>query len=123
MYLRKKNFIKTVTDFGIKIALDNFGTNTTSLSTLSAYPFTTLKITNEDVNNLLTKKKTNKIFTKALLAITKELNIQVIAQGIESKEHLDKIKTLGCKFGQGFYLNEPLYKIEFENLLATRKTI
>lgn len=120
---RKKTFIKTVTDFGIKIALDNFGTNTTSLSTLSAYPFTTLKITNEDVNNLLTKKKTNKIFTKALLAITKELNIQVIAQGIESKEHLDKIKTLGCKLGQGFYLNEPLYKIEFENLLATRKTI
>ena len=55
------------------------------------------------------------------VATAKELNIKVIAQGIETSEHLSHLKKIGCKFGQGFYFEKPLYQIEFENLLLQEK--
>ena len=110
-----------MSEYGVKICLDKFGTKTSSLSLLSSYHFDTLKINREVVNQLLLKNKVNLIFTKALLAITKELNIKVIAQGIETSEHLSHLKKIGCKFGQGFYFEKPMYQIEFENLLLQEK--
>lgn len=121
LYPRLERFINTMSKFGVKICLDQFGTKTASLSMLSSFHFDTLKINREVVNQLLLKNKVNLIFTKALLAITKELNIKVIAQGIETSEHLSHLKKIGCKFGQGFYFEKPLYQIEFENLLLQEK--
>ena len=121
LYPRLERFINAMSKFGVKICLDQFGTKTASLSLLSSFHFDTLKINREVVNQLLLKNKVNLVFTKALLAITKELNIKVIAQGIETSEHLSHLKKIGCKFGQGFYFEKPLYQIEFENLLLQEK--
>lgn len=121
LYPRLESFINTMSKFGTKICLDQFGTKTSSLSILSSYHFDTLKINKNIVNQLMLKNKVNYIFTKALLAITKELNVKVIAQGIETSEHLSQLKKIGCKFGQGFYFEKPLYQIEFENLLLQEK--
>jgi EAL domain-containing protein (putative c-di-GMP-specific phosphodiesterase class I) len=119
--MRLGKFINTVSEFGIKVCLDKFGTKTSSLSLLNSFHFDTLKMNQDVLNSLLSKNKVNIIFTKALLSITKELNIKVVALGVENSEHLLPLKKLGCKFGQGFYFERPLYHIEFENLLLQEK--
>jgi EAL domain-containing protein (putative c-di-GMP-specific phosphodiesterase class I)/GGDEF domain-containing protein len=121
LIMRLGKFINTVSEFGIKVCLDKFGTKTSSLSLLNSFHFDTLKMNQDVLNSLLSKNKVNIIFTKALLSITKELNIKVVALGVENSEHLLPLKKLGCKFGQGFYFERPLYHIEFENLLLQEK--
>ena len=121
LIMRLGKFINTVSEFGIKVCLDKFGTKTSSLSLLNSFHFDTLKMNQDVLNSLLSKNKVNIIFTKALLSITKELNIKVVALGVENPEHLLPLKKLGCKFGQGFYFERPLYHIEFENLLLQEK--
>ena len=81
LIMRLGKFINTVSEFGIKVCLDKFGTKTSSLSLLNSFHFDTLKMNQDVLNSLLSKNKVNIIFTKALLSITKELNIKVFEKG------------------------------------------
>lgn len=91
---------------GVRLAFDDFGTGFASLSTLKNFPVDKIKIDKSFVAEL----NNNKIcfaIVGSIIHIAKELNIDVVAEGIENTEQLDIIKDLGCNIGQGFFWGIP----------------
>ena len=92
---------------GVSLAIDDFGKGHSSLSHLKHIPTTTLKIDRGFVNDILTDKYDLAI-VEAILTLTKTLEIEVIAEGIETQEQKQLLCRLGCKLGQGFLFSHPL---------------
>lgn len=92
---------------GIKIALDDFGTGYSSLSHLKELPIDIIKIDRSFVNSIPNCEK-NMIIIKNLLSIAHDLNLKVIAEGVETKNQLKILKQYSCDLGQGFLFYKPL---------------
>ncbi|PJZ57903.1 putative bifunctional diguanylate cyclase/phosphodiesterase [Leptospira barantonii] len=92
---------------GITLSLDDFGTGFSSLSFLSQYPLHTLKIDQSFVKGL-SVDSTNGSIVKTILALAESLNLNTIAEGIESEDQRDLLKAQGCGMGQGFLFSKPL---------------
>jgi EAL domain-containing protein (putative c-di-GMP-specific phosphodiesterase class I) len=101
---------------GFKIAIDDFGVGYSSLSYLVKLPIDHLKIDRSFINDLKSGKE-SKVIVSTLVNMAKELDIQVIAEGIETQEELDYLLSINCLNGQGFFLDMPLAIIEINNLL------
>lgn len=98
---------------GYSIALDDFGAKYSNLSFLSALHFHQLKLDKSLVNNLLANENA-RIIVKNILALCKELKIEVVAEGVENREQLEVLKELQCYYIQGYYYNKPMPCAEFE---------
>lgn len=107
---------------GIKIAIDDFGTGYCSLSYLKQFPFTTLKIDRCFVRNIA-NDATNSAITTAIIQMAHDLNLEVIAEGVETQDELAFLYQHGCDIMQGFLFSRPLPAIEFEQLLRTEKCL
>jgi diguanylate cyclase (GGDEF)-like protein len=92
---------------GVRIYLDDFGTGFSSLSYLSRLPFDTLKIDRSFVQGL-ENYRNQFLLVQGILSLARSLNISVIAEGIETKEQLESLKSIGCPRGQGYYFSRPL---------------
>ncbi|MFV8829052.1 EAL domain-containing protein [Alkalihalobacterium sp. APHAB7] len=99
----------------IKISIDDFGTGYSSLSYLEQFPISSLKIDKSFVIKI--QNNTNKEIAHAIIQLAKSLNLHVIAEGIETKEHLEFLIASGCSEGQGYYFSKPLPIADFEQLL------
>lgn len=95
---------------GCRIAIDDFGTGYSSLSYLRIFPVDILKIDQSFVADLTTDQNSVALL-KAILMIAESLDIQVIAEGVETEEQQVILKKLGIHFAQGYYLGMPA-KIE-----------
>ncbi len=91
---------------GIQISLDDFGTGYSSLQYLKNLPINQVKIDQSFVRNMHANKSDIAII-KSVLLLGEALNIEVIAEGVETKEHYERLKQLGCKLFQGYYLARP----------------
>lgn len=91
---------------GFNISLDDFGTGFSSLSYLTNLPLDTLKIDRSFMNNISDEK--NMALFKSIVTIGHNLNLKIIAEGIEHKEHLNFAKDFKCNIGQGYYWSKPL---------------
>ena len=91
----------------IKIALDDFGTGQSSLAHLRDFPVDILKIDRSFIERVCAEEGVGAI-VGAVLALGRSLNIDVVAEGIETVAQLDRLKAMGCIFGQGFLLGRPL---------------
>jgi EAL domain-containing protein (putative c-di-GMP-specific phosphodiesterase class I) len=98
---------------GVKIALDDFGTGYSSLNYLSRLPINKIKVDKSFVQRLGTDMASRAI-TEAVIALGRTLDLEVVAEGIESKEVLHYLRQHGCTQAQGFYLCEPLSADSFE---------
>ncbi|MEK5444780.1 putative bifunctional diguanylate cyclase/phosphodiesterase [Fredinandcohnia sp. FSL W7-1320] len=96
---------------GISISLDDFGTGYSSLSVLHQLPIDFVKI---DQSFIKAFNKDAKSIIKMIIHMSNNLNVKVVAEGIETKEQLDFLIQEGCSFGQGYYYSKPLPKAEFE---------
>jgi diguanylate cyclase (GGDEF)-like protein len=105
---------------GVSIALDDFGTGYSSISYLKKYPTDYLKIDRSFVNSM-TEVSNDKILCEAIIVMAKKLGIKVVAEGIETKEQLNILKTMGCDYGQGYLFAKPLDKAAFAALLLKQK--
>lgn len=92
---------------GVSIWLDDFGTGYSSLTYLQNFNFDGVKIDRSFVQDVDTNSK-NKELVKATLALAKSLNIDTIAEGIETQAHLNMLSELGCHTGQGYYFDKPI---------------
>lgn len=97
--------IQKLRDLGIKISLDDFGTGYSSFSYLSKYPVQSIKIDQSFIHGI--HENHNLAITRAIVNLSKELDMTVIAEGIETKEQLDILKELNVDLIQGFYFAKP----------------
>ncbi len=94
-------------DSGIQVALDDFGTGYSSLAYLKRLDIDYLKIDKSFIDNIQ-HASNEEILCEAIIAMAHKLNLQVIAEGIETKKQYDIIKLIGCNYGQGFLYSKPL---------------
>lgn len=95
-----------ISEKGVQVSLDNFGTGYASLSYLQDYPLSTVKIDRNFVANVLTDSKMQGIIG-AVVHMAQSLGIRVIASGIETTEQEKALLDLGCYWGQGFHYAYP----------------
>ena len=98
---------------GILISIDDFGTGFSSLSYLKYFPVDTLKIDQSFVKNLH-NNPTDETMVKTIITMAHNLNLKVVAEGIETKEQLVFLQQHLCDEGQGFFLSKPLLANDFE---------
>ncbi|MCH4890627.1 GGDEF domain-containing protein [Acidaminobacter sp. JC074] len=91
---------------GFKIALDDFGTDYSSLNYLGKLPFDTLKIDKSYVDEI--HNPSDRIILKHLIALARDLELETIAEGIEHEDQKLILKELGCKYGQGYLASRPM---------------
>ena len=104
-------------DYGVRIALDDFGVGYSSLSYLRRFPFDTIKIDRSFVQEVVDNTTTHAI-VGSLLSLGHSLGIQVIAEGVETRAQLDALQQLRCRYIQGFLLGPPVAATELPRLIA-----
>ncbi|RBA23983.1 putative bifunctional diguanylate cyclase/phosphodiesterase [Herminiimonas fonticola] len=101
---------------GVKISLDDFGTGYSSLSYLKRFPVDTLKIDQSFVRDIATNPDSAAII-KAIISLGHNLNLTVLAEGIETEEHFQFLLKNGCNEGQGYLMSKPVSNHAFIKLL------
>ena len=99
---------------GYTIEMDDFGTGYSSLNMLSALPIDVLKMDRGFIKNVENSEK-DKQMISLIMGIAKNLDIPVIAEGVETEEQIRLLKSLGCANVQGFYFSRPLHPYDFES--------
>lgn len=103
---------------GIKVSIDDFGTGYSSMSYLQKFPLDNLKIDLSFVQNMDTAQE-NVGIVKAIIELAHSLELEVVAEGVEKKEHHKILKELGCEFGQGFLFSRPVDLKSAEDLILS----
>ena len=106
---------------GIWIALDDFGTGYSALGYLRQFPFDTLKVDRSFVSDLLTDEGCAAI-TSAIVAMANRLQLNVVAEGVETQGQLEYLRALGCDQVQGYFYSRPLPVSDFEAWASGRVT-
>lgn len=101
---------------GIRFSLDDFGTGFSSLSYLRQLPLDQIKVDQSFVRNLL-KTPADAAVTKTIIALAKDLNLDVIAEGVETELHRAALLAMGCHHFQGYYFSKPVTLVDFELFL------
>jgi diguanylate cyclase (GGDEF)-like protein len=107
---------KEISELGIKISIDDFGTGYSSLSYLKKLPIDKLKIDQSFIKDIPGDEDDNAI-VKAVIAISKSLNLDIIAEGVETKEQVDFVIKNGCTKLQGYYYSKPISDFEMTKKL------
>ena len=105
-------------ELGISLSMDDFGTGYSSLSYLNKYPLDSLKIDKSFVIGM-NRDDGNKAIVKTIIAIAKELDLKVIAEGVEGQEEYHFLDEIGCDYAQGYYFSRPLPAIDFKEKWLT----
>jgi EAL domain-containing protein (putative c-di-GMP-specific phosphodiesterase class I) len=103
---RALHVLRRLKTLGVTIAMDDFGTGYSSLSNLQSFPFDKIKIDRSFIDNLGRHHQADSI-VRAILALGNSLGIPVLAEGIETKAHLDFLRDEGCAEAQGYLLGHP----------------
>lgn len=101
---------------GVQIALDDFGTGFSSLAYLQQFDIDFIKIDKSFVNDLIDGSKSHAL-CKAMVKMAHALGIKVIAEGIESEQQWELLRSFDCDYGQGFYYSPPVAAEQFERFL------
>jgi EAL domain-containing protein (putative c-di-GMP-specific phosphodiesterase class I) len=109
--------INKLRELDIRIHLDDFGTGYSSLSYLNRLPIDALKIDRSFVATMA-EDPTSRSIVHAVVALAHTLNVRVIAEGIETEEQLEYLRSINCDFGQGYYFSKPLTADQNTELLA-----
>jgi diguanylate cyclase (GGDEF)-like protein/PAS domain S-box-containing protein len=104
--------IKQLKKLGYTFSIDDFGTGYSSLSYLKHLPVDQLKIDKSFVEDI-TKNEDDAVFVGTIIAIAQHMNLDVVAEGVESKMELEFLKENGCPCYQGYYFSKPLPDDQF----------
>jgi len=113
--IEQLNQLKSV---GIKVAMDDFGTGYSSLSYLQQFPFDILKIDQCFIRKIDQNPK-NAAIAQAIITMAHQLNLRVVAEGVETLEELTFVNENNCDEIQGYFFSEPITSQEFTQLLQT----
>ncbi|KOS69720.1 hypothetical protein AEA09_03960 [Lysinibacillus contaminans] len=103
---------------GINLSMDDFGTGYSSLSYLNKYPLDSLKIDKSFVIGM-NRDDENKALVKTIIAIAKQLDLKVIAEGVEGEDEYHFLSEIGCDYAQGYFISRPLSVNDFKEKWLT----
>jgi diguanylate cyclase (GGDEF)-like protein/PAS domain S-box-containing protein len=99
--------LQRLSDMGIQLSIDDFGTGYSSLGYLKRLPVNEIKIDKSFVMEMM-KDPDDVMIVRSTIELTHNLGLKVVAEGVESKEVLDQLTTLGCDGAQGYYISRPI---------------
>ena len=102
------DMIGALKDIGVKLALDDFGTGYSSLSYLQRVPFDKIKIDRSFVSGASDPQSRNAALIRAMVGLASDLNMQTTAEGVETREELALVRSLGCSLVQGYLFAKPM---------------
>jgi diguanylate cyclase len=106
-------------EMGVRLALDDFGTGQSSLSLLRAFPVDVLKLDKSFVDGIAESEDRGRLAVAAAVAqLAEYLQLSAVAEGIESEAQLDRLRDMGYRLGQGFFMAKPLPADEAGALMA-----
>jgi EAL domain-containing protein (putative c-di-GMP-specific phosphodiesterase class I) len=114
------NQVKTIT--GLKVAMDDFGTEYSSLKYLKDLPVDEIKIDISFTKEIVENEKTRAV-VETIITLAKKLGMKTLAEGIETKEQLEILKEMGCNYLQGYLLGKPMPDIEANKLVEKYKSM
>jgi EAL domain-containing protein (putative c-di-GMP-specific phosphodiesterase class I) len=112
-----KDTIDHLRAYGIEFSIDDFGTGYSSISYLSEVSLVELKIDKSFIDRIVEEKQ--QVIIKMMIAIARNLNLKVVAEGVETIFQRQILDTLECDLFQGYLFSKPLEKEEFEKLCCT----
>lgn len=104
---------------GIRFALDDFGTGYSSLQYLKRLPLSQLKIDQSFIRDI-TDNLSDRAIVRTIIAMAHSLNLDVIAEGVETEQQLQLLLEKGCNHSQGYFFSKPVPIEQFEALLASK---
>ncbi|MDR3053031.1 MAG: EAL domain-containing protein [Coriobacteriales bacterium] len=110
-----------IRDLGLALSIDDMGMGYSSLTYISDYGISTVKIDISLVDQVTTNKQQQEIVA-SVVDLATQLNLLVIVEGVETKEQLDALVELGCRYYQGYYFSKPLEKDEFLTYVREKGT-
>jgi diguanylate cyclase (GGDEF)-like protein/PAS domain S-box-containing protein len=118
---RMRGIIREVCASGVGLHLDDFGTGYSSLAALHQFPVDALKIDRSFVASIDSGSGSD-VIVRSTIALAHSLGLRVIAEGIENQRQLQRLRTLGCEYGQGYLFSPPLSSDDAEVLLGSWRT-
>ena len=112
--------LEEIKEMNIRIAIDDFGTGYSSLSYLRRFPLDALKIDQSFVDELVVDKDDTAI-TLAVISMAKSLRLEVVAEGVETKQQFDFLAENNCDDIQGYYFSKPLKEDDFIHFLRDHR--
>jgi diguanylate cyclase (GGDEF)-like protein/PAS domain S-box-containing protein len=99
------DMIQQLKELGVRLCIDDFGTGYSSLSRLHEFPIDTLKIDRSFIKRL---EKNQTAIVQTIISLAHTLDMNVVAEGIETIAQLEKLNSLGCELGQGYFFSKPI---------------
>ena len=115
--------IRALKAIGVKLALDDFGTGYSSLSYLLRVPFDKIKIDKSFVSGASDPKSRNAALIRAMIGLARDLDMQTTAEGVETQDELELVRTLGCSLVQGYIFGKPMPAEEALKLASVSKPV
>jgi len=116
--VRATDVVTRLHDLGIKVSIDDFGTGYTSLAYIRKLPIDEIKIDKSFVLNMNTVSD-DAVIVRTLLELARNLDLSVVAEGVEDRETWYMLAGLGCHVAQGYYMSRPVEKETLENWLIS----
>ncbi|KAF7779876.1 hypothetical protein PMAN_a0823 [Pseudoalteromonas marina] len=114
------NIMRSLSARGIHLAMDDFGTGYSSLAYLKQFPLNTLKVDKAFIDDMKNERGRNMV--DSIVTIAHNLDLHVVAEGVEQAHQIDILKTLNCETVQGYYYSKPLSKDEFTEFLKQQQS-
>lgn len=119
--INSKSIFNDLENMGVRLAIDDFGTGYSSLSYLKRFSVHTLKIDRTFTQDIPADRQVTTL-TLSIIAMAHALNVQVVAEGVETKEQLELLQAHHCDLVQGYLFSCPLSADEFERYLKQRSS-
>ncbi len=116
------NKLREISELGVRIAIDDFGTGYSSLAYLKTLPIDTLKIDQSFVGRIATSSQDAAV-VRTVIALTKNLDLEAVAEGVETEEQAQLLRDQGCPVLQGFLYGRPMAAEALTRLLNERRTL
>ncbi|MBC7472774.1 MAG: EAL domain-containing protein [Candidatus Sericytochromatia bacterium] len=115
---KARSMLEQIRELNIQLQIDDFGTGYSSLSYLHRFPVNSLKIDRSFVSRIGANDENVEI-VRTIVSLAKNLNMEAIAEGIETFEQLKKLKSLDCEYGQGYFISRPVPVKDIEKLMGS----
>ena len=105
--MRAMRVLNDLSEMGIALSVDDFGTGYTSLAYLKRLPINEIKIDKSLVSHITTNQSDD-VIVKSIVELGRNLGLEVVAEGVEDKATWDRLASFGCDVAQGYYLADPM---------------